>query len=75
MNVLYGVPDVKEMHYRNIKLISVLSDYGCNTGDVKCHFYDCTLGVCMKYCIKDHIWIREPQMPEYLAAHLTGETT
>lgn len=70
MNALFGVPDVKEMHYLNVKLMSVPSSYGCSMDNVACRFHACTPDVCKKYCVNDHIWIRESQMPEYLAARL-----
>ena len=75
MNVLSGVPDVKEMHYRNDKHVSEPSDYDCRMGNVECQFQDCSQIVCTRLCIEDHIWIRASQMPEYLAARLTRETT
>jgi hypothetical protein len=76
MNALFGVPDVKEMHYHCVKLVSVPSLYGCAMGDVACRFErDSYVGRCRKYCIEDHIWIRESQMPEYLAARLVRGVT
>ncbi len=44
-------------------------------GNVECRFQDCSQTVCTRVCIEYHIWIRESQMPEYLAARLTRETT
>ncbi len=80
MNALYGVPDVKEMHHRNIKLVTVPASGGlCSSGTIGCFFLENREKVCQKYCpgvgAKPNVWIRESQMPDYLAARLTRETT
>ena len=76
MNVLFGVPDVKEMQWNGITLKSVPSQYYCGVGNVECWFAeDSDASRCKRICIKDHIWIRESQMPEYLAARLSRRTT
>lgn len=70
MNALFGVPDVKEMQWSGAKLLSVQNFQPCSYNNVVCRFHANGSGICERYCIEDHIWIRESQMPEYLAARL-----
>lgn len=70
MNALFGVPDVKEMQWYSAKLLSVQNLQPCAYNDVVCRFHANGRGQCERYCIEDHIWIRESQIPEYLAARL-----
>lgn len=74
MNALFGVPDVKEMWYCAEVLKSVPNDGLCKADTVKCRFHGVSITSCQRYCIEDHIWVRESQMPEYLAARLVEGT-
>lgn len=70
MNALFGVPDVKEMQWNGAKLLSVQNLQPCSYNGVVCRFHANGGGICERYCVAERIWVRESQMPEYLAARL-----